>query len=94
MLIPLASQSVRMAIVATVERRQIRYAHMVGVTPEIMKQGMRADYRLVDSLSTKLCERMRTAKTLRVQTPFGTKLHATFDPALAARVSSNRCADP
>lgn len=73
----------RMAIVATVERRQIRYAHMVGVTPEIMKQGMRADYRLVDRLSTKLCERMRTAKTLRVQTPFGTQLHATFDPTLA-----------
>ncbi len=72
----------RMAIVATVERRQIRYAHMVGVTPEIMKQGMRADYRLVDRLSTRLCERMRTATSLRVKTPFGTSLTATFDPAL------------
>ena len=37
----------RMAIVAVVERRAIRYAHMVGVTPQIMRQGMRADYRLV-----------------------------------------------
>jgi leucyl aminopeptidase (aminopeptidase T) len=72
----------RMRIVATVERRQIRYAHMVGVTPEIMMQGMRADYRLVDRLSTTLCERMRTAASLRVQTPFGTSLRATFDPAL------------
>lgn len=72
----------RMAIVATVERRRIRYAHMVGVTPEIMRQGMRADYRLVDRLSTRLCERMRTAKTLRVETPFGTSLTATFDPEL------------
>jgi aminopeptidase len=72
----------RMAIVATVERRRIRYAHMVGVTPEIMRQGMRADYRLVDRLSTKLCERMRTAASLRVETPFGTRLKATFDPAL------------
>ena len=33
----------RMAIVKVVERRQIRYAHMVGVTPEIMLQGMRAE---------------------------------------------------
>src|SRR5579885_2923132 len=33
----------RMAIVQTVERRRIRYAHMVGVTPQIMQQGMRAD---------------------------------------------------
>jgi aminopeptidase len=72
----------RMAIVAAVERRQIRYAHMVGVTPGIMRQGMRADYRLVDRLSTRLCERMRTAQSLRVETPFGTKLVATFDPAL------------
>jgi len=72
----------RMAIVATVERRQIRYAHMVGVTPAIMQQGMRADYQLVDRLSARLCERMRTAQSLRVETPFGTRLSATFDPAL------------
>ncbi|HEX8882398.1 MAG TPA: hypothetical protein VF749_20290, partial [Candidatus Acidoferrum sp.] len=30
----------RMAIVKLVERRQIRYAHMIGVTPLIMQQGM------------------------------------------------------
>ena len=40
-----------------VERRHIRYAHMVGVTPEIMQQGMRADYTMVDRLS----ERLRSA---------------------------------
>src|SRR6185295_12413487 len=40
----------RMEIVAVVERRSMRYAHMVGVTPEIMRQGMRADYRRVDAL--------------------------------------------
>jgi hypothetical protein len=51
----------RMAIVAVVERRRIRYAHMVGVTPRIMREGLRADYRLVDRLSQQLCERMRTA---------------------------------
>jgi aminopeptidase len=72
----------RMAIVAAVERRQIRYAHMVGVTAEIMRQGMRADYRLVDRLSTALCERMRTAGSLRVSTPYGTSLTASFDPSL------------
>lgn len=73
----------RMDIVATVERRGIRYAHMVGVTPEIMTQGMRADYRLVDRLSTSLCERMRTASSLRVRTDAGTALTATFDSRLA-----------
>ena len=52
----------RMAIVSVVERRAIRYAHMVGVTPQIMQQGMRADYRLVDELSQRLCERMPHAQ--------------------------------
>jgi leucyl aminopeptidase (aminopeptidase T) len=73
----------RMAIVAVVERRRIRYAHMVGVTPEIMQQGMRADYRLVDRLSDELCERMPHARLLRVSTPGGTDFRATFDPSLA-----------
>jgi leucyl aminopeptidase (aminopeptidase T) len=72
----------RMSIVSVVERRAIRYAHMVGVTPQIMQQGMRADYRLVDRLSTTLCERMRTATSLRVETAAGTSLTARFDPAL------------
>ena len=58
----------RMAIVKIVERRQIRYAHMVGVTAEIMMQGMRADYRLVDRLSSTLCERMRSARAASLVT--------------------------
>lgn len=73
----------RMAIVAAVERRRIRYAHMVGVTPRIMREGMRADYRAVDRLSQRLCDRMERARALRVRTPAGTDFTATFDPSLA-----------
>jgi leucyl aminopeptidase (aminopeptidase T) len=69
----------RMAIVRVVERRQIRYAHMVGVTPEIMQQGMRTDYRMVDRLSNKLRERMLRAQTLTVKTEGGTAFAAHFD---------------
>jgi aminopeptidase len=72
----------RMAIVKVVERRQIRYAHMVGVTPEIMQQGMRADYRKVDELSDRLRTRMLHAETLSVKTESGTSFHAHFDPKL------------
>jgi aminopeptidase len=72
----------RMAIVNTVERRQIRYAHMVGVTPEIMQQGMRADYRMIDRLSDKLRERMLRADTLTVKTEAGTHFAAHFDRGL------------
>jgi aminopeptidase len=73
----------RMAIVSTIERRRIRYAHMVGVTPRIMREGMRADYRLVDRLSQQLCERMESAQTLSVRTSGGTAFTARFDPGLA-----------
>jgi aminopeptidase len=72
----------RMAIVNVVERRQIRYAHMVGVTPEIMRQGMRADYRMVDRLSDKLRERMLRTQTLTVKTEAGTAIAAHFDRGL------------
>jgi aminopeptidase len=72
----------RMSIVRVVERRQIRYAHMVGVTPEIMQQGMCADYRLVDKLSDKLRERMLKAESLTVKTEAGTSFSAHFDRGL------------
>jgi len=72
----------RMSIVRVVERRQIRYAHMVGVTPEIMQQGMRADYRMVDRLSEQLRERMLKAETLTVKTEAGTSFQAHFDRGL------------
>jgi len=72
----------RMSIVRVVERRQIRYAHMIGVTPEIMQQGMRADYRLVDKLSEKLRERMLNAESLTVKTTAGTSFSAHFAEGL------------
>ncbi len=73
----------RMAIVGVVERRRIRYAHMVGVTPRIMREGMRADYLQVDRLSNQLCERMDHARSLTVRTAAGTDMRATFDRSLA-----------
>ena len=72
----------RMAIVRVVERRQIRYAHMVGVTPEIMQQGMRADYRKVDELSERLRKRMQRAEALTVKSDAGTSFSAHFDRQL------------
>ncbi len=72
----------RMAIVQVVERRRIRYAHMVGVTPQIMQQGMRADYKMVDKLSDRLRERMLRAETLTVKTEAGTSFAAHFDRGL------------
>ena len=41
----------RMQMTDVVNRRRMRHAHMVNITPEIMCQGMRADFDLVDRLS-------------------------------------------
>jgi len=73
----------RMAIVGVIEQRRIRYAHMIGVTPQIMRQGMRADYLQVDRLSTQLCEWMDHATSLTVRTVRGTDFRATFDRSLS-----------
>jgi aminopeptidase len=72
----------RMQIVDLVEHRRIRYAHMIGVTPLIMTQGMRTDYRLVDRLSDRLLDRAHAGRSLRVRTPHGTDFTATFNPAM------------
>jgi aminopeptidase len=51
----------RMQMTDVVNRRHMRHAHMVNITPEIMCQGMRADFDLVDRLSQKVLERVRLA---------------------------------
>jgi aminopeptidase len=48
-----------------------------------MREGMRADYRLVDRLSQQLCDRMQTASALTVRTAAGTNFSATFDRSRA-----------
>lgn len=73
----------RMEIVGLIERRRIRYAHMIGVTPQIMREGMRADYVEVDRLSTQLCARLDHARSLTARTASGTNFRATFDHSLA-----------
>jgi aminopeptidase len=72
----------RIALTDIVNRRRIRHAHMVNITDEIMCQGMRADFHLVDKLSQRVIDIVRPARTIRASTPAGTDLHATLDPNL------------
>lgn len=67
-------------LIGLVETQRTRYAHMVWISPEIMKQSMRADYREVDDLSRRLLARLRHAEQVTVTSPGGTNLTATFDP--------------
>lgn len=72
----------RVEMTSIVNRRGIRHAHMVNITPRIMNEGMRADFRKVDALCSWLLPKVRATKVLTARTPTGTDLHATFDPEI------------
>jgi aminopeptidase len=70
----------RMQMTDVVNRRRMRHAHMVNITAEIMCQGMRADFDLVDRLSQKVLERVRRATRIRATTAAGTDITAEMNP--------------
>ena len=70
----------RMQLTSIVNRRRMRHAHMVNITPQIMREGMRADYLKVDRLSQKVIEMVRVARRVRATTPAGSDFTATLNP--------------
>ena len=70
----------RMQMTDVVNRRHMRHAHMVNITPEIMCQGMRADFDLVDRLSQKVLDRVKKATRIRATTAAGTDIVADMNP--------------
>jgi leucyl aminopeptidase (aminopeptidase T) len=70
----------RMQMTDVVNRRRMRHAHMVNITPEVMCQGMRADFNLVDRLSQQVLDRVRRARRIRATTPAGTDITADMNP--------------
>jgi leucyl aminopeptidase (aminopeptidase T) len=70
----------RMQMTEIVNRRKMRHAHMVNITPQIMCEGMRADFARVDKLSQKVIEKARAASYIRATTPAGTDIHAAMNP--------------
>ena len=70
----------RMQMTDIVNRRKIRHAHMVNINRRIMLEGMRADYRKVDQVSTRVVEMVRKAKRIRAKTAAGTDIVADLNP--------------
>jgi leucyl aminopeptidase (aminopeptidase T) len=68
----------RRQLIELVEARKIRYAHMVWITPQIMRQGMRADYHAIDALSDRVLAHTRGASTVTVKSRAGTDIEARF----------------
>ena len=70
----------RMQMTDVVNRRKMRHAHMVNITPEIMVGGMRADFAAVDRISQAVLDRVRKATYVRATTAAGTDLHVELSP--------------
>jgi leucyl aminopeptidase (aminopeptidase T) len=70
----------RMQMTDVVNRRQMRHAHMVNITPEVMVEGMRADFNAVDRLSQVVLEKVRAASYVRATTAAGTDIRAEMEP--------------
>jgi aminopeptidase len=70
----------RMQMTDVVNRRRMRHAHMVNITPEVMLGGMRADFNAVDRLSQAVLDRVRQAGYVRATTAAGTNIFAELDP--------------
>lgn len=72
----------RIAMCDVINRHGIRHGHMVNINSQIMAEGMRADFLEVDRLSSWLIAKARGAREIKVTSPGGTDLVATFAPHL------------
>jgi leucyl aminopeptidase (aminopeptidase T) len=70
----------RIQMTDVVNQHKIRHAHMVNINRQIMLEGMRADFQLVDRLSQKVVEMVRKASKIRATTAAGTDLTADLNP--------------
>jgi leucyl aminopeptidase (aminopeptidase T) len=69
----------RMQMTDVVTRRRIRHAHMVNINKQIMCEGMRADFRKIDQISTTVWEIAKAAQYIRATTPAGTEVSAELN---------------
>jgi len=67
-----------MPLIKIVENKKIRHAHMVGITPEIMRLGMSADYEQIKMFSQKVYDLIKDVKHARVTTGKGTDISVDF----------------
>lgn len=72
----------RTEVTTVVNHHGIRHAHMVGISPIIMWEGMRADFREIDVFSQRLIERARAIPRVSCTTPAGTDFEARFSSKL------------
>lgn len=59
---------------------KLRHGHMIGIDEQLMTEGMCADYNEVYTITNKIYEIARHAKTIHVTSEKGSDVTATFNP--------------
>jgi leucyl aminopeptidase (aminopeptidase T) len=81
-------QTFRMPMLKAIEANvKLRHAHMIGITPEIMKDGMCSDYKEIQRVSKLVYEKVKDASGIRVVTERGADFAAELSPELRWIVS-------
>jgi aminopeptidase len=72
----------RKEMMGVINRVKPRHAHMVNISPEIMLEGMQADFLAVDAISRAVIALAKKAKKIVAKSGAGTNIEATFSPDL------------
>lgn len=66
--------------------KKLRHAHMIGITPQIMKEGMCSDYQEIQRISKLVYRKVRNATQIKVVTEKGTDFTAEFSSELRWKI--------
>jgi leucyl aminopeptidase (aminopeptidase T) len=80
--------------VVEVEGTPRRHGHMIGITPAMMTQSMRADYAEVARVSSWLAGKLRPGAVVRANAANGTDLELRTDPVAKVGVASGVLTGP
>ncbi|GHO67156.1 hypothetical protein KSC_060480 [Ktedonobacter sp. SOSP1-52] len=72
--------SFRIPLLPFLQQLGVRHGHMIGIDEQLMMDGMCADYDEVFAMTNKVYAIVREAKHIRVTSPKGTDVSATFHP--------------
>jgi len=86
-------QTFRMPMLKAIEaNHRLRHAHMIGITPQIMTDGMCSDYNQIQRISRLVYDKVKSAREIRVTTERGCDFTAQFSPELKWVVSDGHIA--
>lgn len=81
-------QTFRMPMLKAIEANvRLRHAHMIGITTQIMKDGMCSDYQEIQRVSRLVYEKVKNARRIQVVTEKGADFTAEFSPKLKWLIS-------